>query len=308
MVTAATTRRAVVFAAAQPYGGVLSRTLLAGLGADRNVVRREIAAGRWRLVARRCVAVHLGPLDDLARRWVAIWEVGAGIAVLDGVTALQSAGLKGVTETLIDVSVPRDCPRSRLDGIRITRVQRLPGEILDNGIPRVRPALAAVRAAHWARSDRQAALFLAMPVQQHIITGTQLIAAARLFPGRTRRALVARLVADIADGAQSLGELDFASMCRARGLPSPSRQVVVAAPSGRVYLDARWDEVGLVVEVDGSGHQAGLAVMADNLRQNTLVLRGDVVLRIDLVGIRLAPDQFMDQVCAAYTQRNTLAS
>jgi very-short-patch-repair endonuclease len=104
------------------------------------------------------------------------------------------------------------------------------------------------------------------------------------------------LASDIADGAHSLGELDFAEMCRRRGLPAPSRQVIRHGPKGSVYLDVRWDDVGLVVEIDGSQHRQGLNVSDDNLRQNAITLQGDLVLRIDLVGLRLYQDEFLDQV------------
>lgn len=71
-------------------------------------------------------------------------------------------------------------------------------------------------------------------------------------------------------------------------------------PGGRVYLDVRWDAIGLVVEIDGSQHTRGLTVMDDALRQNEVVLTGDRVLRITLVGLRLKPDAFMRQVCRAH--------
>ena len=117
--------------------------------------------------------------------------------------------------------------------------------------------------------------------------------------GRTRRALIRALASDICDGAHSLGELDFAAACRRHGLPEPSRQVVRRGPRGRIYLDVRWD-CGLVVEIDGAGHRWGVAVTDDNLRQNAVALRGDTVLRIDLVGLRIAEEAFMAQVVAAH--------
>jgi len=77
---------------------------------------------------------------------------------------------------------------------------------------------------------------------------------------------------DITDGAQSLGELDFAQMCRRHGIPPPDRQVLRRTARGRVYLDARWAGRRLVVEIDGAGHRVGLAVTDDNLRQNEVAL------------------------------------
>jgi very-short-patch-repair endonuclease len=196
----------------------------------------------------------------------------------------------------VHVSVPYGCRISDISGIDLHHVRRQEGEVMGAGIPRTRPAVAAVRAAHWASSERQAMLALVMPVQQRLVTGPRLVAATEVVTGRGPRALIRRLAMDIADGAHSLGELDFAEMCRRRRLPAPSRQVIRHGPRGRVYLDVRWDDVGLVVEIDGSQHLQGLNVTDDNLRQNAITLQGDMVLRIDLVGLRIYEEAFLDQV------------
>lgn len=289
-------RRAMVAVEAEPYGGVLSRALLRALGVDRDVVAREVRQGRWRLHGNQTVAMHTGPLGARALAWRAIWEVGVRIAAVDGVSSLQVAGLTGYVEPAVHVSIPHGCRVGSFDGVELHHVRRREDELIGAGVPRTRPEVAAVRAAHWAVSDRQAALLLAMPVQQRLVTGSRLLMAAHAVRGRDRRALVRQLARDIADGAQSLGELDFARMCRRRGLPTPSRQVIRHGPRGRIYLDVRWDDVALVVEIDGSQHRQGLRVTDDNLRQNAITLEGDRVLRIDLIGLRLYADAFLTQV------------
>ena len=186
--------------------------------------------------------------------------------------------------------------------MRRHHLTRLEGEVIRTGLPRVRPEIAAVRAAHWAKTDRQAALVLVMAVQQGVVSPIRLLRAARTVRARRRRALVPLLVQDIVDGARSLGELDFAALCRQYGLPEPDRQVLRHGPRGRIYLDVRWSDIGLVVEIDGSQHRMGLAVTDDNLRQNEVTLSLDRVLRIDLVGLRLLPDAFMGQIGRAHAQ------
>ena len=47
-------------------------------------VRRAVESGRWQLHGRQTVAVHTAPLDVVARRWRAVWEVGEAIAAIDG--------------------------------------------------------------------------------------------------------------------------------------------------------------------------------------------------------------------------------
>ncbi len=275
----------------------MSRAQLAALGISRHDVRCEVEGGRWIVHRRQTVAVHTGPLDALARRWAAVFETGIDIAAIDGVTALQHAGLTGYSDDAVHVSAHHHHNTSVLPGARVHKViRRVPGELVGVGLPRTRPEVAAIRAAHWAVSDRQAALVLLMTVQQRLTTPSRLAGAQRLVRGRTRRAFIKAVVRDIAFGVQSLGELDFGRMCRARGLPEPSRQVVRQLPSGRIYLDVAWHCHELVVEIDGVGHQWGLAVTADNLRQNDVTLSGDRVLRIDVIGLRLETARFLDQV------------
>ena len=117
--------------------------------------------------------------------------------------------------------------------------------------------------------------------------------------GRTRRAFIKRVALDIADGAQALGELQFAEACRRRGIPAPTRQALEVLDGGRAYLDVYFEEYGLVVEIDGAGHRWGVKEVEDNLRDNAVVIDGDRVMRINVVGLRLEEDAFMDQVLAA---------
>lgn len=297
-------RRAAARIAAQEYDGVLSRRLLRGLGIDRDNIAREVAAERWYLWGHQSVAVHRAPLSALARTWRAVWEVGERHALLDGASALIAAGMTGFAVDREHVSIVHRSRVAPVEGVQIHKlIRRVPDEAATVGVPHVRPALACVRAAHWAVSDRQAALLLVMPVQQRLVTGAQLLEAVALNPGRNRRALIARLVGDIADGSHSLGELDVVAALRRRGLPEPSRQVLRRGPQGVVYLDICFDEVNLVVEVDGAGHWQGLAQATDDLRQNEVSIGGRTVLRVSLIGWRLNPEAYIEQIARAYWSR-----
>ena len=226
-----------------------------------------------------------------------MWETGCDVAALDGVTALQVAGLRNFSDETIHVSVPHTASVKRVQGVALHKViRRLPSELAQAGIPRTIPAVAALRAAQWAVSDRQAALVLLMTVQQRLAAPQHMLELTTQMPGRRRRGFIRRVLLDAADGVQSLGELDFARMCRRRGLPEPSRQVVRRGPRGRIYLVVRWDHARLVVEIDGAQHREGLNATADNLSRNAVTLTSDRVLRIDLIGLRLHEDEFMGQV------------
>jgi very-short-patch-repair endonuclease len=85
-------------------------------------------------------------------------------------------------------------------------------------------------------------------------------------------------------------------MCRRCGLPEPDRQTLRRTARGNAYLDVEWRDAGLVVEIDGSQHTAGLALVVDHLRQNEITLQHGRVLRIALLGLRVSGNAFLDQV------------
>lgn len=276
--------------------GVVSRKQLHRLGLTRWMIAANLRAARWRLHGRQSVCLHTGQLGDGAMRWYAIHEAGPRAAI-DGVSALQAAGLNGFTADHVRVSVPRGAPAVRRAGLMVRQTRRLQRtDVVPAGLPRVRVPIAAVRAALWARTAREGATILAMTVQQRLCTpraiGEALLAVRR----HARKRLLEAVVLDLLDGSQAMGELDFAQLCRQYGLPAPDRQAVRTTSRGTAYLDVYWPAYRLVVEVDGIHHLKAPAVVTDALRQNELSLAADTVLRLPLLGLRIAPAEFMRQV------------
>jgi very-short-patch-repair endonuclease len=135
-----------------------------------------------------------------------------------------------------------------------------------------------------------------MSVQQQIVTpGALHEAFSRVLRDR-RRGLITAVLSDLADGVRSMGELDFARMCRRRGLPTPSRQQWRRLPDGRACLDVYFDQYGVVVEIEGIHHAQIGAVIDDSVRQNWLTIGSERLLRIPVSGLRTHEDLFMDQV------------
>ena len=69
--------------------------------------------------------------------------------------------------------------------------------------------------------------------------------------------------------------------------------------ANRYYLDLYWPGHRLVVEIDGIHHTWAANVVGDALRQNKLAIDGDTVLRLPLLGLRLEPDAFFEQIAEA---------
>lgn len=278
--------------------GIVSLRQLRRFGLTYDQIRAEVEAGRWHRVGRRTVSIA-GPEPQgpaaLARR--AVWEVGT-TACLDGVTALMACGLTGWSEDRQHVSVPRGARYHRVDGVKV-HVLRDRGPTLATSPPRTTSEVATVRAAVWARSDREAATLLAMSVQQRLVRPERLIEAWAAAPRSRRDDVLDRLVPLVADGAQALSEIDFAELGKARGWPEPDRQAVVRTPRGRIYLDVRFTRYATVVELNGVQHYEKLATLEDALRRNEHAISGARALEIPAVGLVLDPEPLLDQVEAA---------
>ena len=79
----------------------------------------------------------------------------------------------------------------------------------------------------------------------------------------------------------------------------------------RAQRGARWtppftpawaasEDLGLVVEIDGGHDALASSPVDDALRQKAVVLRGEPLLRIPVIGLRLMPDALMAQVAAGH--------
>ena len=180
-------------------------------------------------------------------------------------------------------------------------IRRVDGEVIEVGIPRTRPAVAAVRAAHWAVSNRQAALILL----DDGAAGTGLPGAAaagnEAASGQTSQGFVKESCVTSRSVCSRWASSTSPGCAASAGSRSRTGRSSSRTDRGRVYLDVRWGN-GLVVEIDGVQHGRALAVSADNLRTNALVLKGDRALRIDLVGLRVFTDEFMSQVAQGHAQ------
>lgn len=232
----------------QPQAGVVSLPQLYAQGVTRSEVRANLRAGRWQRVGTQSMLTHSGPVADRSLMWSAVFEAGPR-AFLDGESALLAAGLQHYRSERVRVSVPRGAKVRRVAGVDVRQTRRwAPDDVVGHGIPRAIPEIAAVRAALWAVTDKQAALLLTMTVQQGISTA-ELISREMLRVRRDRRrSFVHAGLLDLLGGARSIGELEFARECRVRGLPEPTRQVLRRTSRGRCYLDVLWEEWGVIVD------------------------------------------------------------
>ena len=275
--------------------GVLSRRRLSLVGVDRFDVRTQIRLGRWEPLGHHSLRVVDVAWNDVRSPIVAAAFDAAPTAWADGVSALLLAGLSGWRSNCIDLAMPATASARSTPEVRHHRVTVTPLR-WPHPIPRAHEAIAAVRAAAWAETDRQAAALLSMSVQQRLVHAPRMTQALDLLPKLRRRAFIRDVIADISGGSESMGELDFVAECRRRGLPIPDRQVLGPGPRGRMYLDVVWEAARLCVEIDGAHHYVGDVPMADALRQNEIAMGGLTVMRIPRLALRVSPEPFFAQI------------
>lgn len=265
------------------------------MGLTRWEINGEIRAGRWEALGRQAVRVGAG--EPQQRAWYrALYEVGRP-AVLDGVSALIASGMRNFDEGSVHVAVPKSTRPRRCRGVVVHETRRYrPDAILEIGVPRMKPATAAVHAVLWAATDRQAATIVLMAGQQRLFSPVQFAEEVEDIKRDRRRGLLRSLRDELAGGVEALGEHDFAKLCVKRGLPPPDRQVRRPTESGRWIWDNVWDAYRTRAEIDGSQHLEPKAWIPDALKQNAGSLEGHVVLRIPNIALRLDPDPFLEQI------------
>jgi hypothetical protein len=293
-------RRSQEYAFDDPRASVTTISALVRDGCTDSTARSHIRARRWQR-AGRAIVCHNGPPTPAELRRIALLNCGPR-AALTAFTSLEEQGLDGWEREAIHVLVPGGTHVIRVPGLSM-RIHYVgawnPDELLGaRALHRAAPAL--VLAASTFSGPRPACGLLAAGVQQRLVTPDQLRDVVASRPRVRHRNAMRLAVADIAQGAQALSEIDFAQLCRRHRLPTPVRQAIRVERSGRRrYLDAEWRTASgrkLVAEVDGALHLASTRWWADQLRQNELVLRDDLVLRFPSVIFRHEQTTVVDQL------------
>ena len=257
---------------AATQGGVVSRTQLYLRGVSRGEVRAHVRARRWQRIGSHCITVHTGPLTQNARLWSAVLE-GGPRALLDGALGVGRRRPRALSsQEAIRVSVPRGARiRHRGTSVDIRQTRRwAPDDLEPGGLPRTRVPVAAIRAALWARTNRQATLLLVMTVQQGLGDGTGAQRGDAADPAGQATGTAPRRTArparrcPVARRARRPARVSRCGASRSR-----TCRCCDVPPSGTYYLDFRWGRWKLVLEVDGIQHSWVENVVADALRQNS---------------------------------------
>lgn len=273
--------------------GVFSTGQALAAGMTIAQIRTKLRRGDWRRVARDVFAVAGAPKSDLARLWVVwlsvgppMWFTGTAAALLWELGPLPRL-------SWLDVAVPAAREAAGRPDVRLRRCREPRAPSWRAGLPVL--AVPDVLLDCAASSSDPATMSLVQETLRQRRC-SELDIGAAMGRGRSGSARMRRVLAVVGDGADSHWERRLADLCRAAGLPSPTRPTLMAPSGRRLRPDLYWP--GLVVEVDGwSSHRGSVAFLEDRRRQNELVLELELqVLRYTPVDIRDRPDDVVAQI------------
>lgn len=273
--------------------GMVSRRQLRAIGVTKSRIAAQVSARRWTLRTPTVVSAFTGDLSWFQQCWLGVLQAGRG-AIIGGVAAGQFHGLQNWHRDSIDVLVPANSSLERIPGIRWVRTRRRLQLLREPGtelpVARIEPALLIFGGAD--RSARTAMGCLAAAVQQSLSTPERIGHWIEALRPLRRSALLRACVADMAGGAQSVGELDSV-LFRAHNIKRPDRQVCRRDASGRSrFLDCCWTLPNgrtLVLEIDGGFHMSAMHWQADVARARDLADPSTIIVRCTTVELRDDP-------------------
>lgn len=256
--------------------------------------RRAVTYKHWQRLTNHVFLASQASPSEMQFLWAALLHGGRD-AQIGGRNALVLHGWRESIKAPFDIHVPAG--RSRRKNPSWVRIHHGCDPMAPAGSPaRTNAHRAAIDAAQWARSDREAMFILVSALQQRLVSATRL--AESLARNAHRRGLISEVIREYNGGVDSLSELDFGALCRRYGVPEPVRQVRVIDAKGVCRrIDAEFtthDGRVLRVEIEGMHHLDPDTYLVDVDRHNDMVLAGsDPFLRALTYTLRREPAPFM---------------
>lgn len=291
----ATGWKAVAAVAARQHGLVTIAQLFAA-GVGKGAIEKAVRSGRLHRVHRGVYAVGHAGLTREARWLAAVLACGPG-AVLGHRSAATAWGIRDGVGPSVDV-VTTGAGRRR-SGITVHRAELEPFERrVHRAIPITSPARTIVDLAHELRDPDQIAWAVREMQYRRLFDRTELELCGRRRPSAAIRAVLE----DLAPSGSPLEVAFLRKVVHRHGLPEPDCQAKIEG----FRVDFRWAWARLIVEVDGSGHDAPAMRTADAVRDNILGLAGELVLRYRGRDVHRHHARTAAQIAAALATRGTL--
>lgn len=281
---------------------MLSRRQLRELGVTESELRHHVAMERWAHRSSGVVSTTTGPLSLDQRLWLGVLHAGP-TSMVGGLTAAERRGLKRWQRDEVTILVSNPMSYDPLPGFRFFRTRRPFTLLVGSGeLPVCKIAPAVLLFASEEPNLRTALGAVTATVQQRLTTPDKLLEWITLLAPLRRAGHFRDLLGDVADGAQSLAEVDFRKACRTYGLREPTSQRVRLDRLGRKrYTDNEWkldDGREVVLEIDGAFHDDVLQATEDRARNRRLSSPLRTVVQCTAWEVRHEPELLIDDLVA----------
>ncbi len=257
---------------------VFTRAQARQLGVGYGVIRAHVAANRWQRVGSRVLVAHSGPLDDLAKLWVAILWCGEG-ACLSHDTAAHLQGLLSSAPEEIHVTVPESRHPAHRTGVAIHRTRNAMRRASGRRLPQLCVEDTVLDRCEAAAKEDDVVALVVSAISKRRTTCARLANAL----GDRQRARWRDLLRDLLDDGEDIeSPLEWRyrrDVERAHALPSGTRQHLAEFGGRRARRDVLYAEWRVVVELDGRLGHIGVGRFRDMQRDNAAAIRGELALR-----------------------------
>lgn len=254
--------------------GIIRRDQAMAAGLSGSTVASSVHRGRWIRVLPRVYAVGVDPAAPTSRvRSTALWA--GDDAAITGEAAAWWWELTDRAPGTVEVVVPPQRRMSQIDGVKVIRA--VLGELEIDGHRRLRLTTPAATCLHLARKGKPDLLEVAL---REGLTSDGLDKTLDAGRGRPGQVKARRSREQVRDNPWSSPERALHRLFREAGLTGWTANPRLLLRDGARHPDVLFDEVMLVVEVDGPRYHSTPAQIADDLkRQNAFVDEGYTVLR-----------------------------
>lgn len=269
--------------------GIVTRAELLTAGVSRDEIRGRVRKGA--LTVEHRGVYRVGPRTREAVYMAAVKACGKG-AVLSSLAAAHHLGLVGRPPSLPEVTAPT---KRRVGGV-VTHRGR-PRRTRHRGIPVTTPAQTLVAIAPLL-SDDDLALACHEAGVKHRTTPRQVKAILARHPNAPGAGKLRRIMWGETKISLSALERQFLKIVREAGLPLP----ITNRHEDGHYVDCRWPEHGLTVELDSYRfHNSRHAFEQDRRREREARARGDDFRRFTWGDVFETPEQTTAELTPALT-------
>ena len=280
--------------------GAITRVQARAAGLTDEAIEARLHGGRWQRVFGRVYATFSGPVPRGCLLWAAVLRAGEG-ATLSHETAAELVGLLDGPSARIHLTVPAGRRIAPVPGVQLHRSRLVHVTRHGSRLPPQTRVEDTVLDLTQSATDLDTALsWCARACGRRLTTPARLPVALDARRRVRWRAELSAVLQDVGDGCHSLLELKYLrDVERRHGLPRARRQAATERPDGgRGYADVSYDELGVLVELDGRVAHPEHARWRDMERDNAAAITGAAVLRYGWADVAQRPCAVAAEVAA----------